>query len=174
MERLRTVVMGNSDYEISLATPNDVPAILNLQAQNLRSNGGALSVRFSGEWFEKAIAEMPIVVAHVDGNVVGYVVSTPLTAQAHEPIIQAMLRAYPGSTGPYNYGSIYVAENHRGRGLAVAMFKESRGQLPGREGCTFIRADNAISRKVHIKMGMQEVAEFSVNDNAYIVVAYQG
>jgi methylglyoxal synthase len=26
---------------------------------------------------------------------VGYVVSTPLTAQAHEPIIQAMLRAYP-------------------------------------------------------------------------------
>jgi predicted N-acetyltransferase YhbS len=122
MERLRTVVMGNSDYEISLATPNDVPAILNLQAQNLRSNGGALSVRFSGEWFEKAIAEMPIVVAHMDGNVVGYVVSTPLTAQAHEPIIQAMLRAYPGSTGPYNYGSIYVAENHRGRGLAVAMF----------------------------------------------------
>jgi predicted N-acetyltransferase YhbS len=89
MERLRTVVMGNSDYEISLATPNDVPAIFNLQAQNLRSNGGALSVRFSGEWFEKAIAEMPIVVAHMDGNVVGYVVSTPLAAQAHEPIIQS-------------------------------------------------------------------------------------
>jgi predicted GNAT family acetyltransferase len=92
----------------------------------------------------------------------------------HEQIIQAMLRAYPGSTGAYNYGPICVAENHRGRGLAVAMFEELRAQLPGREGFTFIRADNAISRKVYIKMGMQQVAEFSVNDNAYIVVAYQG
>jgi L-amino acid N-acyltransferase YncA len=166
--------VGISGYEINLATPNDVPAILDLQEQNLRGNGGALSVRFAGEWFKKAIAEMPIVVARMDGNVVGYVVSTPLTAQTHEPIIQAMLRAYPGSPGAYNYGPICVAKNHRGRGLAAAMFKQLRAQLPGREGFTFIRADNTISRNVHTKMGMQEVAEFILNDTAYIVVAYQG
>jgi predicted GNAT family acetyltransferase len=79
-----------------------------------------------------------------------------------------MPRAYPGSTGAYNYGPICVAENHRGRGLAVAMFEELRAQLPGREGCTFIRADNAISRKVHVKMGMQEVAEFNVNGHVCV------
>jgi hypothetical protein len=43
-------------------------------------------------------------------------------SQAHDPIIQAMLRAYPGSSASYNYGPICVAESHRGRGLAIAMF----------------------------------------------------
>ena len=88
--------MAVSGYEVTPATRDDVPAILDLQEQNLRSNGGALSVRFPREWFEKAISDMPIVVARSDTHVVGYVVSTPLTAQAHNPIIQAMLRAYPG------------------------------------------------------------------------------
>ena len=166
--------MGVSGYEVTPATRDDVPAILDLQEQNLRSNGGALSVRFPREWFEQAISDMPIVVARSDTHVVGYVVSTPLTAQAHDLIIQAMLRAYPGSPGAYNYGPICVAEKHRGRGLAVAMFEELRAQLPGREGFTFIRADNTASRNVHMKMGMREVAEFTLKDTGYIVVAYQG
>ena len=166
--------MGNLGYEIALAKLSDVAAILDLQEQNLRSNGGALSVRFSEEWFRRAIAEMPIIVARADRNVVGYVVSTPLAAQAHEPIIQAMLRAYPGSPGAYNYGPICVAEDYRGRGLALAMFEKLRAQLPGREGFTFIRADNAPSRKVHKKMGMREAAEFIINDVSYVVVAYRG
>lgn len=166
--------MGVQGYEVTSATLDDIQAILDLQEQNLRINGGALSVRFSREWFEKAIVDMPIVVARSDENVVGYVVSTPLTAQAHEPIIQAMLRAYPGSPGAYNYGPICVAESHRGQGLALAMFEQLRAQLPGREGFTFIRADNVPSRNVHKKMGMQEVAEFALKDITYVVVAYQG
>jgi predicted N-acetyltransferase YhbS len=166
--------MGLSDYKIMPATRDDVPGILDLQEQNLRSHGGTLSVRFPREWFEQAIADMPIVVARSDEHVVGYVVSTPLTAQAHEPIIQAMLLAYPGSPGAYNYGPICVSEKHRGRGLAVAMFEELRARLPRREGFTFIRADNTASRNVHMKMGMREVAEFTLKDTAYIVVAYQG
>jgi ribosomal protein S18 acetylase RimI-like enzyme len=166
--------MRLSGYKIMPATRDDVPAILDLQEQNLRSNGGALSVRFPREWFEQAISDMPIVVARSNRHVVSYVVSNPLTAQAHDPIIQAMLRTYPGSPGAYNYGPICVAEKHRGRGLAVAMFEELRAQLPGREGFTFIRADNTASRKVHMKMRMREIAEFTLNDTLYIVVAYQG
>jgi L-amino acid N-acyltransferase YncA len=163
-----------SGYEVALATPNDISAILELQEQNLRSNGGTLSVRFPRDWFEKAIVDMPIVVARSDGNLVGYVISTPLTAQAHEPIIQAMLGAYPGSLGAYNYGPICVAENHRVRGVAVAMFEQLRARLPGREGFTFIRADNTASINAHVKMGMREVAKFLLDDTIYIVVAYQG
>lgn len=161
-------------YEVTSATLDDIPAILGLQEHNLRINGGALSVRFSREWFEKAILDMPIVVVRSEEKVVGYVVSTQLTAQAHEPVVQAMLRTYPGSPGAYNYGPICVAESHRGRGLALAMFEELRAQLPGREGITFIRADNAPSRNVHKKMGMREVAEFALNDITYIVAAYRG
>ena len=54
------------------------------------------------------------------------------------------------------------------------MFEELRARLPGREGFTFIRADNTASRNVHMKMGMREVAEFTLKDTGYIVVAYQG
>jgi hypothetical protein len=105
---------------------------------------------------------------------VGYVVSTPLTAQANHPIIQAMLRVYSGSPGAYNYGPICVAENHQGRGIAVAMFEQLKARLRGREGITFIRQDNTSSITVHSKMGMRKVAEFTQGDTAYIVVAYIG
>ncbi len=166
--------MVDRDYEVSLATPADVPGIVALQDRNLRGNGGALSVRFAPDWFAKAITDMPVIVARRAGDVVGYVVSTPLAAQAHDSIIQAMLAAYSGSPGAYNYGPICVAEEHRGRGLALAMVRQLRTRLPGREGLTFIRADNALSLKVHAKMGMQEVAKFRHGGSAYVVVAYQG
>jgi hypothetical protein len=108
--------MSIPEYEIGFATRDDVTGIVDLQERNLRGVGGALSVRFSRDWFEAAIFDMPIVVARCDEQIAGYVVSTPLIAQAHDPIIQAMLRAYPGSPGAYNYGPICVAEKHRGRG----------------------------------------------------------
>jgi hypothetical protein len=123
--------MGISKYEIGLATRDDIASIVDLQERNLRGVGGALSVPFSCDWFEAAISDMPIIVARINEQIVGYVVSTPLTAQAHDPIIQAMLRAYPGSSASYNYGPICVAENHRGQGLAVAMFEALKAQLPG-------------------------------------------
>jgi L-amino acid N-acyltransferase YncA len=166
--------MGISDYEIGIATRDDVTGILDLQERNLRGAGGALSVRFSRDWFEAAISDLPIIVARSDEQVVGYVVSTHSTAQAHDPIIQAMLRAYPGSSASYNYGPICVAENHRGRGLAVAIFEALKAQLPGREGFTFIRRDNTASLKVHTKMGMNEVAGFTHAGVTYVVVAYVG
>ncbi|MBV9290148.1 MAG: GNAT family N-acetyltransferase [Hyphomicrobiales bacterium] len=167
-------MVGIGGYEITPATSKDIAAILDLQERNLRANGGKLSVRFSREWFEKAIFDMPIIVACNEGQVVGYVVSTPLTAQAHDPIIQAMLRAYPGSPDAYNYGPICVAENHRGQGIAVAMFEQLKARLPGREGFTFIRQDNTSSITVHTRMGMRKVAEFTQGDTAYMVVAYTG
>jgi L-amino acid N-acyltransferase YncA len=166
--------MEITECEIAVATKDDVPGILDLQERNLRSNGGALSVPFSGQWFEAAIADMPIIVARREGRVVGYVVSTPLMAQAHNPIIRAMLRAYPGSPGAYNYGPICVSESERGQGLAAAMFQALRARLPAREGFTFIRRDNTVSVKVHTKMGMHEVAEFMQDGVVYVVVAYIG
>jgi L-amino acid N-acyltransferase YncA len=163
-----------TDHEITVATREDIPGILDLQQRNLRSNGGALSVPFSRCWFEVAITDMPIIVARREKRVVGYLVSTPLAAQTHSPIIQAMLRAFPGSPGAYNYGPVCVAETERGRGLAGAMFQALRERLPARQGVTFIRRDNAVSLKVHSKMGMQEVAEFTQDGAAYVVVAYVG
>ncbi len=166
--------MTDSDIAISCATRDDVPAIVDLQNRNLRSRGGALSVPFTAEWFTTAISDMPIMVARRGGQLVGYLVSSSLEAQAHEPIIQAMLKAYRGSPGAYNYGPICVAESERGRGVAAAMFQALRARLPGREGLTFIRRENTVSLQVHLKLGMREVAEFTQGGVAFVIVAYRG
>jgi L-amino acid N-acyltransferase YncA len=167
--------MITGEPEIGRATANDIAGILALQDRNLRKNGGALSVPLSAQWLQAAVMTgMPIVVARRDRHVVGYVVSSPLDQQASDPILDAMLRAYPGVPGAYVYGPICVAESERGRGLARAMFAALRLQLPGREGFTFIRADNAASRNVHARMGMREAATFTVAGIDYVVVAYAG
>jgi hypothetical protein len=54
------------------------------------------------------------------------------------------------------------------------MFEALRRQLPGREGVTFVRRDNAVSLAVHMKLGMREVAEFAVEGVVFVVLAYRG
>jgi GNAT superfamily N-acetyltransferase len=166
--------MSLPDYTIARALNSDVAGIVLLQESNMRDKGGALSVRLPPDWLEAAIAQMPIMAARRNGTIVGYVVSSALSAQAEIPIVAAMLRAYPGAPGAYIYGPICVAETERGRGLAAAMVEALRRQLPGREGFTFIRADNAVSREVHRKLGMREAAHFTHEGTGYVVVAYVG
>src|SRR3954467_40267 len=55
---LRSGAMGLADYDIDVAAQDDIAGTLELQERNLRSNGGALSVPFSAEWFELAITDM--------------------------------------------------------------------------------------------------------------------
>ena len=83
------------DYEISLATTDDVQGMLALQEVNLPDKGGSLSVRLTVDWFNDAILEKSAVVCRYDGKVVGYLMGTSLAANAHIPIIQAMLCAFP-------------------------------------------------------------------------------
>jgi predicted GNAT superfamily acetyltransferase len=162
------------DVEIGVATADDVAGILDLQERNLRKNGGALSVPMSRAWLGAAVGKMPIVVARRDRRIVGYVVSSSLADQSADPILDGMLQTYPGAPGSYVYGPICVAESERGKGVARAMVDALKARLPGREGFTFIRADNAVSRRVHAGMGMREAATFTVNGVDYVVVAYVG
>jgi len=147
-------------YEIALAIPPDIPGILALQDANQPDRGGILSVRFPHKWIQAAIANEAIVVARRGGKIAGYVVSGELSAQAHVPVVQAMIRAYAPPPNTYLYGPICVAQSERGRGLAGALFDALRARFPGRDSITFIRRDNQVSRRAHAKMGMTEVAAF--------------
>jgi hypothetical protein len=164
--------MNHAELAIVLATRKDVPGILDLQQRNLLEHGGKLSVRWSAEWFEHALADMPIVVARSGARVVGYLVSTSQSAQAHNPIIQAMLASYRPPVDACVYGPICVEEGQRKRGVAALMFRCLRTHLPCREAFTFIRGDNVVSRAVATKLGMREVAKFEDNGVEYIVAAY--
>ena len=164
--------MTASDCEIAFATVDDIPGIVALQGLNLLSNGGFLSIEFSNDWFERVLSEMPIIVARRDGRIVGYLVSSPLSVAADAPIIQAKLRAYPGSGNPYNHGPVCIAKEERNQGLISRMFAALRERLRGREGIAFVRSDNAASLAAHAKLGMRQVAEFTHDGVAYVVVAY--
>jgi len=172
--RMREDAIASADYEIAVAAPDDIAGILDLQEQNLPERGGALSVRFPFPWFEAAVADTRVIVARRAGRVVGYVTWSPISMMAHVPIVQAMLRAYPGAPDAYLYGPICVAQSERGRGLATKLFTALRARLPGREGISFIRRDNASSRQAHAKMGLREVAEYDYDGIPLVVAAYIG
>ena len=155
------------DYDISLATPNDIPGILALQEANLPDSGGTLSVRLTPNWFQDAVLEKSVIVGRRESKVVGYVVGS-----AHVTIIQTMSRTFLPEPGCYLYGPICVAETERGKGLASAMFAELRKCLSGRPAMLFIRADNAPSLQAHQKMGMQELGTFTSGDVLYVALTY--
>ena len=165
--------MTTKDYEIALATSVDIAGILELQDQNLSSRGGTLSVALSREWFERTLTDMPVIVARSEGRVVGFLVSSSFVAFAQVPVVEAMLRVHSGSKGAYIYGPICVAHSERGCGLAARLFAALRMQLTGREGVLFIRRDNAASLRAHLRMGMQEVGEFTHCDVVHAVLTYQ-
>ena len=170
----RDGVVASSAHEICLATRADIAGILELQEPNLRENGGALSVRFTAEDLEAALRDMPILVARRSGRIVGYLLSSSKAAQAHVPIMQAMLRAYPGEPDAYVYGPICVADSERGQDLPGKLILALRERLPGREGITFIRKDNVRSLRAHAKIGGREVAEFFHAGAAIVVISFAG
>jgi predicted GNAT superfamily acetyltransferase len=160
-----------SDYDIGIATRDDIPAILALQEENLFDRGGSLSVRLGADWFERAMLEMPLVVGRRDGKIVGYVVATEVAAQMDIPIVRAMLRKYPAPPNCFIQGPVCVADSERGKGLAGLMFAEMRAKLPGRAAITFIRSDNGASLRAHTKMGICQVGEFENGGERYTALA---
>ena len=160
------------DYDIGLATPDDIPGIITLQDPNVIDRGGGLSMRQTADWFKRTMLEMPIIVGRRDGKVVGYVLATSMAAKANVAIVQAMLRSFPPPPKCYLYGSVCVADSERGKGLASAMFEKLRAELPGRAAMTFVLADNLASLKAHRKMGMQELGAFTNGGVSYIAFSY--
>jgi L-amino acid N-acyltransferase YncA len=161
----------NVVYDIGVATAEDIPELLMLQAENQISRGGALSIEFPAVWFETVVRETPVVIARRDGQLVGYLVSSTPEATRNYPLIQAKLKAYRIQPGTYNSGPLCVDANERGHGLAAKLFDLQGALLPGREGVAFIRRDNVASRSAHAKYGFLEVAEFFHQGVEYLVAA---
>ena len=161
-------------YDITLATLVDVPAILALQEVNLYENGGGLSARQTGEWFQRTMSEMPIVVGRREGTLVGYLLATSLAAKAHVAIVQTMLRVFPPPPDCYLSGPGCVADSERGNGLAAILYAALQARLAGRPAMTFIRVDNRPSLRAHRKMGMKELGEFVTDGETYIAFGYNG
>jgi len=161
-------------YDISLGREGDISGILLLQEANLAERGGGLAVRQTADWYRRTIRDRSIVVGRQDCKVVGYVLGTSLAAKAHVIIVQTMLRSFPPPPDCYLYGPVCVAETHRGKGIAGALFKVLKTHMAGRPAMTFIRADNISSLRAHRKMGMNELGAFVAEDVPYVALGYGG
>lgn len=159
-----------NDFEVDLASEQDIDGILGVQEANQPEYGGSLSARFPQEWFKQAVNSKSLIVARSAGRVIGYVAFTPREAQAHVPIIQAMLKVWP-NPGAYLHGPVCVAQQFRRFGVASAMFRAQRAHMQQAPVMSFIREDNHASRKAHIAMGLQEVSGFEIGAVRYVVVA---
>ena len=159
------------------AMERDLEGILKLQAENQLNAGGRLSASYSNALLLEMIQTLSVIVADLEGQIVGFLMVSPSEKSCGQIIIQAMLQAHPVDSETYVYGPICVSHSMRGLGIAGQLFA-ALGQLrPGLKCICFIRCDNQPSIKAHLKMGMTEVSRFTQAGVEYSIltsVAGQG
>ena len=153
------------------ATIEDAEPVSALLTANAPGRGGALH----GEWpigvVTKWIESGALVVVAMDGPKLAGVLFTSEKAQASAPPVVAMLKAWPGSADAYVYGPVCVDQAARGLGVLEAMYAHALACLPGREAVLFINAGNTRSLKAHARLGMVQVANFTLGEQAFIVLS---
>lgn len=166
--------MNASNTTIKIATLSDLPGIVKLQKANQIAQGGSLSAELKPEQIQEMMSDMPQIVAIVDDEVVGFLLTTSqaVNKQRNVPVVDAMFGSYTGSEDSYIYGPVCVSNTQRGKGLAQLMFKELLHQEPNREGILFIKSDNEASLRAHEKMGIKKVSTFKFNNADFDVFAY--
>ena len=137
---------------------------------NAPGRGGALT----GDWpigvVTKWIESGALVVVGMDGARLIGALLTSERAQASAPPVVAMLKAWPGSADAYVYGPV-VDQAARGLGVLEAMYVHAAALLPGREAVLFINASNTRSLKAHARLGMLQVANFTLGEQAFMVLS---
>lgn len=161
-------------FVVGLAAAGDIDDIVALLQANEPTRGGSLTVRFERAQVAGFVADMPVIVARSGARLAGVLISTPVGAVGHLPVIARMLDVYPGGADAYVYGPICIDERHRGSGLAAMLFDRLKSELPGREGVLFIRRDNGASLDAHRrKLGMCQRGAFSLDGVEYVVLSYR-
>lgn len=157
-------------YDIGLVTEADIDGIAGLLQENAPSQGGSLTGEFPREKVAHMVSgDLPVVVARRDGRVVGVLFSASSHNPSAPPSVRAMLAAWPGDEDAYVYGPACIAGTERGRGLLAKLYAALRERLPNREAILFIRADNEGSIRAHRRLGMRQVADFTLDGSLYLV-----
>jgi hypothetical protein len=158
------------------ATIEDAEPISELLTANSPAQGGALQGDWPIDAVMKWIAGGALVVVAIDGPKLVGALFTSEKAQASAPPVVAMLKAWPGSANAYVYGPVCIDQTARGLGVLEAMYAHAATRLPGREAILFISASNIRSLKAHARLGMVQVASFTLGEQAFIVLSngYEG
>ena len=107
----------------------------------------------------------------MDGARLLGVLFTSETARASAPPVLAMLAAWPGSADAYVYGPVCIDEAARGKGVLEALHADLVRRRPGPEAILFIKANNPRSMHAHARLGMVQVASFTLHGEVFAVLS---
>ena len=82
-----------------------------------------------------------------------------------------MLKAWPGNADAYVYGPVCIDQAARGQGVLEALYAHVVARLPEREAILFINASNTRSLQAHGRLGMVQVANFTLGGEVFIVLS---
>ena len=153
------------------ATIEDAERISALLTANASDRGGALYGDWSIGVVTKWITDGALIIVAIDGPKLVGALFTSEKGQASAPPVVAMLKAWPGSADAYVYGPVCIDQAARGQGVLEAMYARLVAWLPDREAILFINASNTRSLQAHGRLGMVQVANFTLGGDVFIVLS---
>jgi len=157
--------------ETRAATIEDAERISALLMANASDRGGALYGDWSIGVVTKWITDGALIIVAMDGPKLAGVLFTSEKAQASAQPVVAMLKAWPGSADAYVYGPVCIDQGARGQGVLEALYAHVVARLPDREAILFINASNTRSLQAHGRLGMVQVANFTLDGEVFIVLS---
>jgi GNAT superfamily N-acetyltransferase len=160
-----------SMVETRSATIEDAERISALLMANASDRGGALYGDWSIGVVTKWITDGALIIVAMDGPKLAGVLFTSEKAQASALPVVAMLKAWPGGADAYVYGPVCIDQAARGQGVLEALYAHVVARLPDREAILFINASNTRSLQAHGRLGMVQVANFTLGGEVFIVLS---
>ena len=117
------------------------------------------------------IASGQLIIVAMDGARLLGVLFPLETARASAPPVRAMLAAWPGSADAYVYGPVCIDETARGKGVQGLLHADLVRRRPGREAILFIKANHPRSMHAHARLGMVQVASFTLHGEVFAVLS---
>ena len=153
------------------ATLDDVKRISALLMANAADRGGTLYGDWSVGVVGGHIAAGELIIVAIDGAHLLGVLFTSEKSRASAPPVLAMLAAWPGSVDAYAYGPVCIDQAARGKGVLEALHADLVTRRPAREAILFIKANNPRSLHAHARLGMVQVASFTLDGEIFAVLS---
>jgi ribosomal protein S18 acetylase RimI-like enzyme len=166
-----TIASSSSMITTRPATLHDVERISALLMANAADRGGTLYGDWSVGVVRDCITSGQLIIVAIDGAHLPGVLFTSETVHASAPPVLAMLTAWPGSVDAYVYGPVCIDQDARGKGVLEALYADLKRRRPGREAILFIKANNPRSLHAHARLGMVQVASFTLDGEVFAVLS---
>jgi ribosomal protein S18 acetylase RimI-like enzyme len=152
-------------------TLDDAEQISALLMANGADRGGELYGDWSVGVVKDTITSGQLILVAVEGAHLLGVLFTSEMAHASSPPVLAMLKAWPGSADAFVYGPVCIDQAARGKGVLEALYAELTRRRPNREAILFIKANNTRSLRAHARLGLVQVARFTLDGEVFVVLS---